>query len=44
MITKHPRTLAMKSLRQDKTLRDYDGTAGVIYVLNPEISGFDTLR
>ena len=44
MITKHSRTLAMKSLRQDKILRDHDGTAGVIYVLNQEISGFDTLR
>jgi hypothetical protein len=44
MITKHSRTLAMKSLRQDKILRDHDGTAGVIYVLNLEISGFDTLR
>jgi hypothetical protein len=43
MIAKIQCTLAMKSLRQEKTLRDHDGTAGAIHALNPEISGFDTL-
>jgi len=36
MITKHPRPMAIKNLRQDKTLRDHGGTAGVIQVLNPK--------
>jgi hypothetical protein len=32
----------MKNLRQEKSLHDHGGTGGVIYMLNPEISLFDT--
>ncbi len=42
MIAKDSRTIAIKSLRQGKCLRDHEVTGGVIYVLNPEISGLHT--
>ena len=43
MITKRFTRHRTKSLREDKTLRDHAGTAEAVYVLNQEISLFDTL-
>ena len=42
MIAKNSCVMAIKILRQDKTLRDHGGTGDAICVLNPEISGSDT--
>jgi hypothetical protein len=42
MIAKDSHSIAIKILRQDKTLRDHGGTGDDIYVLSPGISGFDT--
>ena len=44
MIAKGSYLIAIKSLRQEKSLRDHDGTDEVARVRNQEISGFDTLR
>jgi hypothetical protein len=43
MIAKNSRTIAIKSLRQEKFLRDHRDTTEVIDALNPEISVFHTL-
>ena len=43
MITKDSHLIATKSLRQEKILRDHGSIAGIICVLNPEMSGFHTL-
>src|SRR5215469_2281354 len=42
MIAKNSCVIAIKILRLDKTLRDHRNTGDAIYVLNHEISGFDT--
>ena len=36
MITKESRSVAIKSLRQEQSLRHRDDTAEVMYVLNPK--------
>ncbi len=43
MIMKESHSIAIKSLQQEQSLRDQGGTAGVIDVLNPKISGFDLI-
>jgi hypothetical protein len=43
MITKTFSTNSAKSLRHEKRLRHEVGTTGTVYVLNPEISCFDTV-
>ena len=44
MIAKTWCTVAMKTLRQEKSLRHQAGAVGAGWELNPEISGFDTPR
>jgi hypothetical protein len=36
MITKESHTIAIKSLRQEQSLRDHGGAVEVVYVLNPK--------
>jgi hypothetical protein len=40
MITKDSHLIATKGLRQEKSLRDHGGIAGIIRALNPKMSGF----